>query len=474
MKGKMIIAVVIAAAVFLTVEAWLYPRQHPESLPSTRVWEERDTTEDTVPDSYSLGRNFEVAPFVFGNPLMGYAEQAEEEEIGDETNLVYIDITWREWEPEMDQYDIEGVMKTNQIDRWKAEGKHAVLRFICDLPSEVWHMDIPDWLYKTSGNAGIYYQTGYGFGYSPDYSNAYIQQRHAAAVRALGVAFGQDTFISYIEMGSLGHWGEWHVNFERGIPRLPNEEIRDAYVTPWQEAFPNAKILMRRPFTIAASQGFGLYNDIIGNAAGTKEWLNWIQVGGNYDQTIDIADTLKPMPEFWKTAPSGGELTSSISMESMMTEKLTDVLLQLKDSHTTFIGPNIAPPEYANASNAILGVIGYKLYIMQAELVQKNGNLSLTTVWTNNGIAPIYWNWPIYIYVKDEDGSIIGKTPVDIRLSRLLPGDKLTNSTHIDIPQDIDASACSYWIGIEDPMTMKPSVYFNMNTEQADGMARLF
>lgn len=474
MRRKILFAIIILAVGFLTVDAWIYPKKHEEPLPTTQIQEFSEPTETTLPDYLYLTRSFEASRSVFGNPLMGYAEQADEETIGKETTLVYINVTWREWEPQMDYYDIEGIISTHQINRWKSEGKHAVLRFICDLPSEDNHMDIPDWLYAATGNAGTFYNNDYGRGFSPDYTNAYFIQRHAIAVRALGAAFGQDTFISYIQMGSLGHWGEWHVYFESGIPRLPREEIRNAYVAPWEEAFPHAKIMMRRPFPIAASRNYGLFNDIIGNSAGTREWLDWIQYGGSYDQTLDISDTLKPMPDFWKTAPSGGEITSSISMRKMMTDNLPDVLLQLQDSHTTFIGPNTVPPKYKEAYSAILDTLGYKFYITQAALKQDTDQLTLTTVWTNDGIAPIYWDWPVYIYIKDDADRIIGKVPVDIQLTTLLPDIELTTITILPLPEDMDPSECTYWVGIEDPETGRPCITFSMYTEQHDGMALLF
>ena len=49
----------------------------------------------------------------------------------------------------------------------------------------------------------------------------------AKAVEALGEHLGKDGLISYIELGSLGHWGEWHVNYSAGIQRLPNEAVRN-------------------------------------------------------------------------------------------------------------------------------------------------------------------------------------------------------------------------------------------------------
>ena len=106
------------------------------------------------------------------------------------------------------------------------------------------------------------------------------------------------------------------------------------------EAFPDAMILMRRPFAAAKKYGFGLYNDMTGHPQGTQSWLDWISNGGEYDQTGE-KNAMVSMKDFWKTAPSGGEFTSSFSMEEMMDTDLSETVEMIREAHTTFLGPKI-------------------------------------------------------------------------------------------------------------------------------------
>ena len=225
----------------------------------------------------SVGR-FAVTDEVFGNPVMGFAPGAEYRTLPGDVTLVYLDITWREWEPQPGVYDTAGVAQRNQLDRWRAEGKHLVLRFVCDMPGEEPHRDIPDWLYEECG--GQDYDMAYGKGCSPRYSDERMAAYHARAVQALGDWLGGDGFVSYIELGSLGHWGEWHIKRSAGLDPMPDTAVREQYVAPWLEAFPNAKLLMRRPFAIAAREGLGVYNDMTGLPDDTEEWLGWLADGG--------------------------------------------------------------------------------------------------------------------------------------------------------------------------------------------------
>ena len=80
----------------------------------------------------------------------------------------------------------------------------------CDEPGDEAHLDIPDWLYEQTGT-GRWYDIAYGKGYAPDYTDPVFFAAHERLLRAVGERLGADGFVSYVELGSLGHWGEWHV-----------------------------------------------------------------------------------------------------------------------------------------------------------------------------------------------------------------------------------------------------------------------
>ena len=376
-------------------------------------------------------KQYKESQAAFGNPLMGYAPSAWYNEVSEDISLLYMDITWAELEPEEGVYNWASIDEENQISRWRKEGKHLVFRFVCDIPGEEAHMDIPEWLYEKSGKAGKWYDGEYGKGFAPDYNNPTIISCHEQAVKALGEHFGQDGLISYVELGSLGHWGEWHVNYSEGIQRIPREAVRDKYILPWTEAFPDARILMRRPFASAEKYGFGLYNDMTGQPEATQSWLGWINNGGEYDQTGE-KNVIVPMNGFWKTAPSGGEFTSSLSMEEMLDTNLSGTVEMIREAHTTFLGPKIPDENYVDGYKEVLKNMGYRLWISMAELKNTAKGSRLKLTWENSGVAPMYKEWPVYVYIEDESGKLVEKSRISIKISSLLPGEKATTLTALE------------------------------------------
>ena len=76
----------------------------------------------------------------------------------------------------------------------------------------------PRWLYDKTGGNGAYYSYSGKQGYSPDYADPVLIEAHRKAIAALGEHFGQDTFVGYVELGSLGHWGNGTSIMRRASP----------------------------------------------------------------------------------------------------------------------------------------------------------------------------------------------------------------------------------------------------------------
>lgn len=423
-------------------------------------------------DPKTLAVQYSRTKQAFPNPVMGYAPWFRGlEALPEDASMVYVQILWKDLEPEEGVYDWQALEEKYQLPTLRRLGFHLVLRFICDYPGSKPHRDIPQWLYEKTGD-GMNYDISYGKGYCPNYANPFLLQAHERAVSALGEYFGKDGFVSFVELGSLGHWGEWHI--KSGLPPIPSEEIRALYVAPWVAAFPNAQLLMRRPFTHAEQYGLGLYNDMTGNEKDTMQWLQWIQSGGSY---AGEAAGLVPMPEGWKTSAMGGEVSSSASMEEILSVQFSRTLSLLRQSHTTFIGPKIPDASYPEARETILGTIGYRIGITEAVLTRAMGRNTLILTWENTGIAPLYWDWPVRLYVLDVETGIETAYPVELNLSQLLPGSAQKSRTVLSdfsLIRKLETGMAQIALGIQDPMRGKDAIRLTTDAPWENNRTVLF
>lgn len=430
-----------------------------------------------IPYIYNLSDavEFEVSDKIYENPLTGYAPNAAETERAERAQLVYIELTWADWEPEEGKFDIKGLEEKNNISRWKDEGKHAVLRFICDIPGAEEHMDIPEWLYDKTAD-GSFYDTDYGKGYSPDYENKIFLESHEKAMAALGEYCNRDMFVSFVELGSVGHWGEWHTKYEDGVTPMPDADTCWLYANHYADNFTNARLMMRRNYVMAVDGQMGLYNDMTGAKDDTEEWIAWMKDGGAYDAP-GTQIPYKPAPDIWRYAPIGGEFTSSIPMEEMLGEDLEETLELIKRSHMTFIGPKCPKGELSasEASEEILRNIGYRFYIkkMSIHMDYLKNSFKVNLTWENDGAAPMYFDWPVMLYVYDGDGNRKYWEDINISLDKLYPGESLETANEFPF-NDLFRQGYSIGIGILDPQTEEPGVELAMNKKYENGINMIY
>ena len=363
------------------------------------------------------------------NPLTGYAPNAADVNVCTDSRLVFIRLTWAEWEPTQGHYDVERLEEKFHIAQWKEENKHAVVRFMCDIPGQAEHLDIPRWLYDSTQDGG-YYDIAAGKGYSPNYANPFFMERHALAIQALADYCNQDSFVSYVELGSLGHWGEWHTSKSQGVAPLPDAEVCRQYVLDYVGSFLNAKLMTRRNYTISVDEGLGVYNDMTGNTESTETWLKWLEEGGSY-KTAGEPLTFTPVENFWEHAPVGGELTSTYSREELLGPRFSDTLETVEQGHMTFLGPNCPVREETGSPAAVQlrERLGYRLYISQlrTEYSLRDNCLNVYLTWNNEGLAPLYWDWPVTMYVYDLDGELVYQEELsELKLSALVPNEPIT------------------------------------------------
>ena len=421
-------------------------------------------------------RTYAADDSAFPNAQIGYAPMIDTAEAGDAARR-YLELTWREAEPEEGVYAWEAIREKYDFASLREQGIHLVLRFVCDVPGQETHLDIPDWLYAQTKD-GSWYDTDYGKGYSPNYANAAFRAAHHRVLCALAEFLGRDGFVSYVELGSLGHWGEWHIKSEDGLVPMPDEAIRDEYAADYLAAFPTAKLLMRRPFNIAAKHQLGLYNDMTGEEKDTMEWLGWIAEGGWYG---DEPHALSAMPTFWQDAPVGGEFTSSLSMRDMLGKNLPRTLRLLEASHMSFLGPKTASIKYAKGYKAVLKQLGYRLRVTELKLTPCADDVCAELTVANEGAAPFYWEWPVNLYVEDAAGSTLYTARLPLSLPELMPGDSQKASVRLE-GADAQELLSGGWkrrspkhltIGIVDPMTGRDAVRFAMKAEQKNGRTTL-
>lgn len=400
---------------------------------------------------------------VLDNPYMGLAGDARDDDMPQPVRLVHANAYWKDLEPSPGEYDFASFERGSHFDEWRRQGVKIVLRFIMDYPRDAKHMDIPQWLYDELDGDGTWYDLDIGQGFSPNYGNERLIAAHREMIQALGERYDDDPLIAFVELGSVGHWGEWHTWDRDPLIPFPKRAVADRYVEPYLEFFGDKPLLMRRPHQIAADNGMGLYNDAFGKTDATiDEFLDWFHNG--YESWL-TGEMEPAMPDFWATAPSGGEFPDPRYYVS--DERIEETLRQARLTHITWVGPNapVQEPyggEYQQNIDELLKTIGYRFAasrVTHEEWAESGDRLHLAWTVANRGVAPFYFPWHTKLSLWNDDDEMVAQFDVDWDVRDWLPGET-TEQAVLPLPPELAPGRYTLRLAVIDPETDKPGIQF--------------
>lgn len=407
---------------------------------------------------------FQQDKTLFINPLIGWVTDARDMNIEQSHSLVYASFSWRDIESAKGKYYFEKFEEDYNFSFWKSKNVKIIIRLYLDYPQDRSHRDIPDWLFDEMDGNGVAYANTYGMGFSPDYNDPLLLDYHERLIKAMADRYDSNPNIAFVEIGSLGHWGEWHtgINNDAQIP-FASQDVCEAITNQYIKYFKSKILLMRRPTKLAADNKMGLFNDSFGDVYQTEDcFINWFSKGYTDLQTGVFNP---PMQNFWMYAPSGGEVANHPGEQYFTDADIEQTLRQIKTSHTSWLGPSgpfySTNHEIKRNMDIVQNSMGYKLYISKA-VKDKNELFSdtrtLTVSLSNIGNAPFYYDWPLKIYIVDFNKSIKYEKAADFDIRDLMP-DSCSEIKFI-IPKEYHNRAYKAYIGIADPSTDQAAVHF--------------
>jgi len=298
-------------------------------------------------------------------------------------------------------------------------------------------------------------------GISIDYSNTLFLSACSALIMELGSVYDGDPRIAHIEVGFLGHEGNWSnaLAYDHSVDRYtfsrkaPAESI-NLLVSAFDEAFDITKISGRyldtldnelettnrllpiRPTALTSVDIDVGLNDTnftkttLGRGSGyTQVQQSFYGVADNYLTKMRVAEIDPIETRFWNVFRTRGA--------SLTYQDLGESLLSFRPSIISFddgykeLDRIRRLPQY---SNPILYqrqlestiAMGYNFHVSLSYLpnvVFEDEQFYVSLTVENNGVAPFYYNWPMILTFTDGSTFLDIQTPWDIR--QATPGTKI-------------------------------------------------
>lgn len=330
-------------------------------------------------------------------------------------------------------------------------GKQLIFRVFADYPGAKPAYAVPTWL-RNGLSTCTYSEDGGGI--SPDYDNATLVGAMVDLVHALAARYDGDPRVGFIQIGLLGHWGEWH---DESCP-FASPATQATLLLAFNASFTTTRLLLRYADVSGglnvSSLTVGLHDDSFGqDTIGAESW-----------QFLQREVTAHATQQ-WQVAPIGGELRPELQL-----------CIFAEDPSSACAGTGVTPQNFTacvveshaswqwdysafsgsgyNASNGDLAralkgatLMGYAFTVMNVS-VTAGGAGVYNVVWTvtNMGVAPVYYATFPSMPIVDATGTRTVKLTASLPFTALLPGMTLTSSVSavpLTLPAQIGLSLSS-------------------------------
>jgi hypothetical protein len=389
---------------------------------------------------------------VLPNPFKGFAPWIGNENPIYDTKLQEATFAWRDLEPEEGVYDWAYLEKDwGNVDE---TGKLVGFRVAAAIPGEPDHIDIPEWLVNKGVEMRPYFIDNKS-GLAPDWDDSTFLDAHHNFIIALGNRYDNDTRVAWIDIGSYGFWGEWHVWMNESLAGTDATKL--SILEDYFEAFPEkAKVIaFDDSFALhyVVELGGGIRNDCLG----TREENDWyLQSVGDLNETV------------WKTAIITGEFCGGEWGAIHGTNERFELNYKfIEETHWSFIGPAggaIEPQSEQHRENLdkLHKKLGYRFLLREVnheEEINKKDTLKITIKVENKGVAPFYFDWPMVLYLIDSEGNTALQKELNVDIREWLPGTHIV-TVNLKIPDNTPVNIYNVKLAIHDPIKDKPGVMF--------------
>lgn len=392
----------------------------------------------------NLDISLPAGPGPVTNPLKGYAPYVEPGNLKDvPSTMTFFETSWRELEPKEGEYRFaEWEAKTFKAAPNKV--KHVVLRVYMDYPNQ--GIGLPQYLIDAGVKMTPYSDDGIGTGKSPDYRDPRLRKALSRLIAAMGVHWDRDPQVAFIQLGLLGHWGEWHT-YPRAELFAP-ADVQKEVVDKLHAAFPHKQLMARTATDYLGKHAWmGFHDDMIpDDTLGPEDWK--------------FLSNLKAAKRDvnWKVAPTGGEMVPGAAKRYLGTD--WELMKRaVRDVHLTWIGPycplmaNSDDPTYKERAAELSRMLGYEFRLDRAKVT---GN-QLHVEGVNQGVAPFYYPWTVRVALIANNGYVVSTVDAKADPREWLPGKFNFSSS---IPKPPGKGRYRLAVGLIDPWKGVPTVRF--------------
>ena len=402
---------------------------------------------------------------VLVNPGMGFTTQSALD--GDvpgypKSTIAYYRWYWDELEPQEGKFN--WAMIDSVIAAAKARGQRLATRI---MPANG-KPRVPDWYRKTGAKGWDFIaESTQNAGktdpsWMPDHEDPLFAKYMGRLVKEFAKRYDGHPDIDHIDIGSYGHWGEWHLSFVKE-KRNYDFDLKKMIIDWYLEGFKKTPMVIPEDaedgLIYATEHGVGWRADCMGDYGPPNNW-------NLMTRYLQLPKAYPSVGEAWKTSPVAFESCSTMETWLAAGRDIDFIYSACLELHTSILNnkSSAIPPEWWPATEKFLKRMGYRFVVRSVrheKWLEPGNTLNLEMLIDNIGVAPPYRGYvPVFEIRRAGTRSrrdIILTSKADWDTRKWLPG-RYDQKTAIKLPDDIKPGRYLVYFCLADPYTMEPAV----------------
>lgn len=378
--------------------------------------------------------------------------------------VAYFRVDWSMLEPEEGKYRFDEVLG-RAFEYWLSRGKGVSLRVMSSNMHSQCEYVTPKWVFDAGVPAVVHKGLYVARQIDPPFWNSIYREKQAAFIAALGRKYNGMKGLEFVDIGSVGEWGESHLMRWSDDDRETSGYTPTVYTTAYlrfidlhRRAFPNT------PVALNCHTGGAGQSDVIADYAVSKGiWLRQDGLTPDYARN----DASRYYHQYFRQVKTLFELRDGYRQMSQEGMSVLDTFQRGMEDPISYLNlmgageiAQLPEPDRQACRLAARGV-GYRLapvLVEHTDAIHVGGGVAprfwARITWRNLGSAPCYEHLAVDLALVSAQGKEVFRT-VEIPsmpTTLWLPKEDVVTALGFALPADLAAGRYTLKIGLVDPL----------------------
>lgn len=371
-------------------------------------------------------------------------------------NDIYLRLAWAYLEPQEGVYN--WIVIDSIINRWVARGHTISFRITCKETNDLVYAT-PKWVEEAGARGKM---VSHGRAWAPDYGDPIFLEKLENFHKAFAARYDGKPWVEYIDIGSLGEWGEGHTAFS-GWEDIAVEVVKK-HIDLFKRCYKNSTLIISDDIIgqrdMDDGSDYEIYHYCLQNGLGFRDdsanvyWYKLLGFGPACIRTPEIfSRTYKSIPVVLESDHYGDALKYDMWKNGIPFEQA------IRETHATFIGFHYYPRAWLKSNYPVAcrlaNLCGYWYFLKFAMMpdtfrVHSDHNYIRMT-WENHGVAPAYYRYKLFIkLINKETGQSFVQQLNESDNRKWMPDEIVAENCTIYLDRDLAAGLYDLLINLRD------------------------